>query len=434
MKSVYVVIWSICLMFLAGNNNAQTRALTGPTLLDSLQKNQLQKVDSLVSLDSMQHQLNSKRDSIQAWLEKTKGGGLKTTIPEDKISVQKHIPAEKLSKKLERPDIPPFRMASEGLPEQLDPQRILKGNLGKNKMVPKGNQSVSETTNGFKTKADRYIGEFDGYKSTLDTMMNIDPNQLDSVFMEIKIEQVENLEGKLSTTKELSGLEEGGDIKSAFTNTLEEERLALRKIDTERLDLKKIQQDHFTDLAVLRQGMESINKVKSGYSHLPDSRKPWEGIKRNSLKDYPFVQRWEIGVSGNITSIKPLLGSLHTGLGYRLEKRWVAGLGPIIAVDLERKNSRLFSWEGYRTYSLVTIKEAFFLQVEYQRRKSIASMGDSRFGNMNTFLGGLGTEFGLIRQVKVRSTILYSINKRKVLKEGFQSPWQISMGIVNYRK
>src|SRR5690606_23751138 len=118
---------------------------------------------------------------------------------------------------------------------------------------------------------------------------------------------------------------------------------------------------------------------------------------------------------------------------------WVVGGGPILMGNLGKRDGRGknrggLSWEGYRSYSLFKIKGDVFLQAEYQRKNPAVTEGGLSIKKLDVFLGGLGTEIKLIGDFKVRSTVLYSINKKEILKGGSRSPWQITMGIIHFRK
>lgn len=430
------MILSICSIFFLGHGYAQTKTVDGAVHLDSLQNHYLQKMDSIAVVDSLSKKVDIGKDSINSFVNKIKKYNMEKLVPGTVLKDKKNIPDVNIP--IKAGDLPRLKIPSDGLNQKiwdnLLPEDVT-GNIGSQT----ADHFPIEELNMYKERADGYKGKFSGYKGGLDTVLTSDGSQVDTMLMDLGMEQAEKWDGKFFTQEELNGLGEEADMKKAFTSTLEEEGGIPAKGDLEKLDYKKLQKDHFSETGALKEGMGAIQRIKSKYKEIQDSRNPGEGTKRNSLKDRSFFQRWEIGIYGNIPSIDPLELGLDLAMEYRVERRWTVGGGPIIMGKIGRRNGRdkspgALSWEGYRTYSLFKIKGDVFLQAEYQRKNPAITEGDLSIKKLNVFLGGLGTEFKLMGNFRVRSTVLYSINKKEILKGGFQSHWHVSMGIVHFRK
>lgn len=292
----------------------------------------------------------------------------------------------------------------------------------------------------YRQNANDHINKINRYKSMPDSLAAIDKDKLDTMLIEQTAGLAEKAENMLSSRKELEALGE----TNLFETSLEELKSkapGLQDVDIQKLEWKKLQKDHFSDHAAVREGMFEIRKMKGRYKEIKDSRFLKEGTaKRHSLGDYPFFSRWEWGIHLNVRSFAPLNGEALPAVGYRIDRRWVLGAGPVFSGGMgngkgPQKESASLSLSGYRSYTLFTVRKGIFLQGEYQgRRHPFPTDLRQQRTYRHTVYGGIGTEFKLFGNVRVRSTVLYGINKKQPVGAGTSSPWQASMGIINYKK
>lgn len=436
MKAIKVLVLSICPFLFLGHSFAQTGSVADTDRPDSFQNHFPQKTDSIAVPDSLGNKIEIGKDSVNNFMDGIREYNWEALMPGTGPINKEHIPDADLSIRTEDFPFHPIPLDLKGQKGQKG-DNLLPENAREKAGVPKAGRLPSELPARYEELQEEYGEKASMYKTNADSVL-FAAGRLDTLVLDYGAEQAQKLEGKLSGREELEGLGEEADLKDAFTSSLGAEGVIPSKKDLEKLDYKKLQQDHFPDPHSLKEAMAEIRGIKTKYSEVRDSRSPGEGTKRNSLKDLSFFQRWETGVLGSIPSFDPLEGELAIVLGYRPEKRWAVGGGPVIQGKSGKNNGRgnrgALSWEGYRTYSLFKIKENLFFQAEYQRKNPAITEGGLPIKKQDVFLGGLGTEFKLAGDFRVRSTVLYSINKQEILKGGIPSPWQINMGIIHLRK
>ena len=88
-------------------------------------------------------------------------------------------------------------------------------------------------------------------------------------------------------------------------------------------------------------------------------------------------------------------------------------------------------WAGYQGYALYTLTSYLRLHAAYQyRRSQFETATNNHYSHQ--LLGGISNELKLIRNVRLRSTVLYRLNRKEAYLNGFTSPFQVSVGIVGY--
>lgn len=287
-------------------------------------------------------------------------------------------------------------------------------------------------------KADGHMVSINRYKSMPDSLAAIDKDKLDTMLIEQTAVLVEKAENRLASRKELEALGETNLFESSLEE-LKTEARGLQDVDIQKLEWKKLQKDHFSDHAAVKEAMSDIRKIKGRYTEMKDSRFLKEGaVKRHGLGNYRFFSRLEWGLHLNIRSFAPLDGEALPAVGYRIDRRWVLGVGPVFSGGMGKgsgpqKEPGSLTLSGYHSYALFTFKRGIFLQGDYQRTRNTFPTDLVRQTYRHTVYGGIGTEFRLFGNFRVRSAVLYGINKKRLVGAGSESPWQASMGIVNYK-
>jgi hypothetical protein len=291
----------------------------------------------------------------------------------------------------------------------------------------------------YRQNADNQINKVSRYKSMSDSLAAIDKERLDTMLIDQAAGLAEKAENRLSSQKELEALGET-DLFEISLEEMKAEASGLHDVDIRKLEWKKLQKDHFSDHAAVKEAMSDMRKMKGRYNEIKDSRFLKEGTaKRHSLGDYPFFSRWEWGLHLNIRSFAPLDGEALPMVGYRIDRRWVLGVGPVFSGGMGKgsgpqKVPGSLTLSGYHSYALFTVKKGIFLQGDYQRTRNTSPTDFVRQAYRHTVYGGLGTEFRLFGNFRIRSAVLYRINKKRLVGAGSESPWQASMGIINYKK
>jgi|GEM_PF-2338329 len=237
-------------------------------------------------------------------------------------------------------------------------------------------------------------------------------------------------------------------------------KIDLNNINPNSIDLngylQKLKQEHLPDPAALQAGTKQIQSLKQKYQSLADSRKTNEATSKNSLKKYPLHQRLEVGIGATILSLQPFGADFSPIMGYRISRVWTTGAGLILSAGASqssvpaapsvnsgsnapvtgskaayRNRESFIFWEGYQLYTLYSLTSYLRLHAVYQyRRSQLETEADSHYSHQ--LLGGISNEIKLIRSVRLRSTVLYRLNRKDAYLNGFRSPFQVSVGIVRY--
>lgn len=250
------------------------------------------------------------------------------------------------------------------------------------------------------------------------------------------VEHAEKLEESLLLRKELGRLGTKSDAGNAHMLKVKK-TVGLYRDDSEEPRALKPLARPIPETRI-KEGVLAMQKVKSKYKEIQDSRKLEIETKKNSLSGRSFFSRWEKGFEGSISSFDPLEILLLPALGYRLENRWTIGAGPVLRGqfgngDSKDKIPHRLSWTGYRTYSLFKFSQHIFFQAEYQRAFLSGNSKDLSEIKLDVISCGIGNEVRVGEYFRIRSAILYSINKKEIFQAESGSPWQINIGIVHFK-
>ncbi|WP_310106955.1 hypothetical protein [Algoriphagus sp. 4150] len=309
--------------------------------------------------------------------------------------------------------------------QELDSQSFLQGSLDgiQSKFLDiQYVDQIKAQISGIDSKASTISTRLDSLKSF---------EEIDTVLFDYANSYMEGIEKKLEGKDELSAIEENLDVQKGFTSAVTEGGIGLDTSTLPEINPKQIQQDYFKNFQKLEEAQGSLDRNKRKYSELKNSELKEDGVKRHSLKDTPFFQRFEIGMLGDLTSFKPF--DFQTLIGYRIDGRWTLGLGGLCSTGVGKSIDP--NWKGNKVYGQYWIKKALFLQSEYQRFFAGHSTPEFSGSPKSRALAGMGTEVPLVLNTKLRSTVLYRINNNgdRVAKS-FDSPWQATIGIVYIKK
>ncbi|PZX59328.1 hypothetical protein LV84_01359 [Algoriphagus ratkowskyi] len=386
--------------------------------LDSLSKikfNNKVAIDSREILDSLDLVRKGTEDSLMLLSRKIKG--VEHEIIQNRAS--KNI----VGNKSEILKVPALELPDFKLPE-LDHKKILKIHNGKigeeTKVIEEKTRTVSKGIAGIRSQ----FTELNSRLDSLNSFENMDSTLIN--FGEVGMSRVEQ---QMMEREELSGLSENHDIQSAFSGELVENGPGAGTSEIQKLNPKQIQQDYFPDLSILKTAQQSLDKSKSKYNELKDSRLEGEGVKRHSLKEESFGERTEISFLGNFSTFKPFV--IQGVVGYRIDRQWTAGIG---AIWNTKQKTPLPDRAGFKAFGQYWVKESVFIQAEYQNLSGHKDLPHEYKKTQSVFLGGLGTEVQLYKSIRLRSTVLYRVNKLETLKEGNAPQWQATVGIVLKKK
>ncbi len=122
-----------------------------------------------------------------------------------------------------------------------------------------------------------------------------------------------------------------------------------------------------------------MTKLKNKYSSLLNSDDLSTGIKANSLKGRPLRERWVLGGNFNVTSTAPLMIDLSPQVGYKIDKRFQAGIGGIYRAKFVDTvgiaNSISPSRYGFTSFASYGLLLNFFAYAEWEHTKILSRVG-----------------------------------------------------------
>lgn len=388
--------------------------------LDTLFTIQVDKkavLDSLLRLDSIRTRRREFQDSAMLISNK-----IRVRVSENKLT-QGLEEAGLLSPSLSRFEVPQLHLPD----PKLDQLRIKDAIPESMRSYGEDLKSGGAKLKGLKGQVGGIVDQAGVIRSKLDTVSQL-PSK-DSIMTGMLEQGAERLEAEFGGQEEFSPLSQSSDVKGIFSERMTAE-MTEGKADLPKLqvDTKQIQQDYFPDAEKITEAKQSLDGYKGKYKELKDSRIGTVGIKRQSLNGKSFVDRSEFSLMGNFASFNPFV--FQTSVGYRLDKQWTAGVGVIGSAGGQ---VRSMNWSGISVFGQFWPKEALFVQTEYQNRPK-GSFEEGAKKNQSFFMVGLGTEVGLIWNLRIRSTVLYRINKPEDISAGLTTPWQAVIGLVRSKK
>ncbi len=176
-----------------------------------------------------------------------------------------------------------------------------------------------------------------------------------------------------------------------------------------------------------------MEKLKKKYSCLPSSLDPSRGTKRNSLKGTPFRQRFILGGSLSMSTLKPFSLDLSPSLTYKIKRNIRAGLtgqyrlnGPDPALVNRNIPSKLYSFGVFGEY---LIGKGIFAHLEFNRQVSRFNLADNKIQTRrsNGLLIGIGKEYRITKGINGTCLLLYdTLHKRN---GPYSRPWQVRLGV-----
>ncbi len=183
-----------------------------------------------------------------------------------------------------------------------------------------------------------------------------------------------------------------------------------------------------------QQAKERILKRK--YSELPDSRKPEEGTKRNSLENSSTASRIYFGGNMGLTSTDPLIIDFGLQVGYWLNKKWLAGVGMSFREQFTGSAGSVTgdSW-GRSLFTRYDVVAGLFAYSEYEQKvdKSLFTKEDNNLQSewQSAWLAGAGKEFK-VGIVRMQLILAYDFTWRT--NDMYARPFVTKMGFQFSRK
>jgi hypothetical protein len=230
---------------------------------------------------------------------------------------------------------------------------------------------------------------------------------------------------------ELSMMNSGPE--SLFKDNIPEFDGAAHPMKTARQAGKK----YFEDInGNLDQGVSKIDGLKKKYDYVPDSKDLSTARKANTLDGAPVKKRIVIGGDLHMDIGDPLFLDFNPMIGYRLDKRWMAGISGMFRFRLSHTDSTGIGYRipttGGRGFGEYRFYKSFLAHVEYEVLvKDVFSteMKNTSGEPTQSINVGLGNTFNLYKGLKGRLLILYNFTLDG--ENQYRSPWVVRFGFMN---
>ncbi|MEM7551351.1 MAG: hypothetical protein AAF363_16845 [Bacteroidota bacterium] len=169
-------------------------------------------------------------------------------------------------------------------------------------------------------------------------------------------------------------------------------------------------------LGKLEQAQQKLHQLKKKYSSIPNTNDMSTAVKRSSMQEEPFKKRLVFGGNFQLTSTDPITIDLSPTLGYKINKKWIAGIGGTYRQtfgneDASNFEEDLWSLKAFSSYDLI---KSFFGYVEYERafvrRAQVNGEGasDLRWEGTDVFALGIGRRFKFSKKLSMTAILTYN--------------------------
>lgn len=300
---------------------------------------------------------------------------------------------------------------------------------------------------GYLSQLDRLKNEIGGYRKTLrqyrDSLAiidSLDKEEINYLVEQRKQELSKEYEGKLESYTSNRINEKSPDLPSGFQSeklSQFQEAYSYLSKGLEKdavVKLSKSQSiDHFKNKQeALEKAKSEVEKLKKKYSEVDNLYDLSTAKKINSLKEKSFYNRLNYGGTFQIHVDANTNVGLNPELGYRINRKFEAGLGGTYRLMVATKNipkainePKVMGLRGFAEHRLVN---NFYVHAEYEGLKSsIPQTGDLPTKEWYySFLAGLERRFYMKGKTHVQAQALYNFSSKE--NPFYNSPWVFRVG------
>jgi len=238
-----------------------------------------------------------------------------------------------------------------------------------------------------------------------------------------------NPEEYTSKMKEEVDVEKYKDQVDQYTDQKKVEETAKKQAKEKAVNFFKTKAD------ILTPAQKKLAKLRQKYQSIANSDSLDNAVKKNSLEGKPLRERLFIGGHFNVNSTDPLSIDLSPKLGYKINKRWVIGIGGTyrrtfgndsLATALNVPKDG-YGFNGFTSYDAF---RGFFLYGEYERMTKKEKLPNSEEKESNWVDGamlGVGKKFSVHPKVNMQIIAMYNFLHRTD-NALFTRPYTVKVG------
>jgi cell division protein FtsB len=195
---------------------------------------------------------------------------------------------------------------------------------------------------------------------------------------------------------------------------------------------------HFGDISEnIEEGKGQIDGLKKKYAYVPDSKDLSTAQKTSTLKGVPVKKRFVYGGDLHVDIGDPLFLDFNPMIGYRLDKRWMLGIGGMFRFRLSHTDSAGLEYRipttGGRGFGEYQFYKSFLAHAEYEvltndvfTKAEVKNTPSKPTQSINV---GLGNTFNIYKGLKGKFLLLYNFALDG--EKQYRSPWVIRFGFLN---
>jgi hypothetical protein len=387
-------------------------------------KNDSTIVSDLVSAsDSSKRFINTTNDSISSVIERVNAA--KHTV-NDSLNQIKNIVAKKSGIESINNKLIPFQKIAPQTNTML-PDNIMKGS---NLEIPSFQApAISKVNLGIK---DKFKGQIPAKRKWL----RVPLGRVKSIKQAIDTGNYEIVE-KIAEEKIAEEFEELNTLQSAKSDLPMADIDKLQEIDWDPqklADSKKVSELMAKNADKLQGAFNQVDQLKKKYSKV--NLLNANGPVMEPISNKP-VKRWVYGLGFQGNWQNQLNLSVAPIIGYRINKKWTAGVSGVMQLSINVKDS--FSIQSkqdfaYRIYSQYVFYKNIFVHAEFEQPYGVKSEElrknwyDVNRKQARGWLG-LGIEYKIYKKLKGQTQVLYNIVPPDYTKP-FESRWGIRVNLI----
>lgn len=262
-------------------------------------------------------------------------------------------------------------------------------------------------------------------------------------------EQLFQLSEKLAEQKLLES-SEIGEVTGALNNvdalrsifSYREQLNQITNIDSLTVTAKDMAMTATTDYFAqhadkLKAAQGMVSKLAGKYREYSNSDNLEDAIKRTSLSGSTFWEHLVIGGNFNMVSLKPAVIDLSPQIGYKIDSRFVLGVGVTGRVNFTG-DSIAHAWYvapehvSYKLFSNFDLFKSFYGSAEWEyssvQRSSKSGISESAHTSVNNYFVGIGRKFLIHPKLVMTILMRYNLNGQEE-NPSYSKRFQVKVGI-----
>ena len=328
-----------------------------------------------------------------------------------------------------------------GLPDIDGQSNALKGKakghaLSKLNSIPGANEAkqIKGDVGKYSGQLSQYKNQYGKYVQNPDSLKSLarqEGSTLAQREMESRMSAINGMKDFKNYQNELSKVKGLQDHYSGQVDQLKDSAYLRKKAKEKAEEMTtKYLKEHPEIMNAVQKRMSLLMKK---YSMVPNSNDLSTAIKKTSLKGRTFKERIVLAANFQALSYKPVTVDFSPSAGYKVNSRFVVGLGGLYRQTFKDSALRLSPQViGYKAFSSYDVVKSFFAYAEFARNSPGVKVQDNRSERIwnNVLIAGIGKKFLIHPKIEMTLVVGYDFFHQNmdpiyprpfILRIGFQT-------------